>query len=211
MPHLTQHRARTLSIESIPFPDSPAARAALAIASEFHSDALLNHCIRSYIWGAAFALINDKPFDVELLYVSSLLHDLGLEPEFDSHTLDFERSSGAVARVFGAAAGWTPERSTRASDVIVAHMAPDLPPIDVDPEGHLLSIATSLDISGSADHLWPLELRKEVVGRYPRLALASEFSACFADQAARKPASTAAGLVAEGIGDRIAANPLDAF
>ncbi len=202
---------RVLGIDSIPIPDSVAARAALAVATEFHTEALLNHCIRSYLWGAAFALVNDAPFDAELLYVSSLLHDLGLVPEFDSHSLDFERSSAAVARVFGAAAGWPRERSERASDVIVAHMALDLVPFDVDPEGHLLSIATSLDISGSESDLWPLELQKEVVGRYPRLSLATEFSECFTDQAERKPASTAAALVVEGIHDQIARNPLDTY
>lgn len=200
-----------MNIDDITIPDSSAARAALEVATEFHTAALLNHCIRSYVWGAAFAMLNEGGFDAELLYVSSLLHDIGLVEEFDSHTADFERSSAAVARVFGTAAGWSVERRNRASEVIVVHMAEDLVPFEQDPEGHLLSIATSLDISGSGSDLWPLQFRKDVVARYPRHGLASEFLQCFADQAARKPTSPAGILMAEGIGPRIQNNALDSY
>jgi hypothetical protein len=200
-----------MTMDDITIPDSRASRAALDVATEFHTPALLNHCIRSYIWGAAFAENNGVGFDPELLYVSSMLHDLGLVEEFDSHSADFERSSGAVARVFGAAAGWPVERRNRASDIIVVHMAADLVSIDDDPEGHLLSIATTLDISGGDSDLWPLEFRRSVVARYPRHNLASEFLECFTSQAARKPHSPAGVLMAEGIGERIQSNALDTF
>ncbi len=200
-----------MNIDHITIPDSAAARAAHDVAAEFHTPALLNHCIRSYIWGAAFAESNGVSFDPELLYVSSLLHDLGLVDEFDSHSLDFERSSGAVARVFGAAAGWPVERRNRSSEIIVVHMAADLVAIEDDPEGHLLSIATSLDISGSESELWPLDFQRDVVARYPRHTLATEFLACFTAQAARKPHSPAGILMAEGIGERIQSNALDTF
>jgi hypothetical protein len=200
-----------MNIDDITIPDSNAARAALEVATEFHTPALLNHCIRSYVWGAAFAMLNGRGFDAELLYVSSLLHDIGLVDEFDSHTSDFERSSAAVARVFGAAAGWPVERRERASEIIVVHMTEDLVPFEQDPEGYLLSIATSLDISGSESDLWPLQFRKEVVARYPRHALASEFLLCFAGQAARKPTSPAGVLMAEGFGPLIQSNALDSY
>jgi hypothetical protein len=52
-------------------------------------------------------------FDPELLYVASLFHDFGLVPEFDSHTISFEKAGGHVARVFAAGAGWTTPLSGR--------------------------------------------------------------------------------------------------
>ena len=55
----------------------------------------------------------------ELLYLSSMLHDLGLVKEFDSHQVPFEEAGGHVAWVFGAGAGWSVERSRRAAQVIV--------------------------------------------------------------------------------------------
>jgi hypothetical protein len=46
-------------------------------------------------------------------------------------------------------------------------------------------------------------------GRAYLWAAAGEFVACFREQAARKPASRAAQLVASGLAARVAANPLD--
>jgi hypothetical protein len=81
--------------------------------------------------------------------------------------------------------------------------------VEDDPEGFLLEIATGLDISGGNPHWWPAALRVEVVGAFPRLGLAEEFTACFAAESARKPQSSAAGAMAHGIAERIAANTLD--
>jgi hypothetical protein len=44
---------------------------------------------------------------------------------------------------------------------------------------------------------------------FPRAGLAQEFTACFADQAARKPAGTAAAAMRSGLAERIVINPLD--
>jgi predicted butyrate kinase (DUF1464 family) len=44
----------------------------------------------------------------------------------------------------------------------------------------------------------------------PRLALRDEFVRCFEDQARRKPESSAAAAIANGIAGRLAANVLDA-
>jgi hypothetical protein len=81
--------------------------------------------------------------------------------------------------------------------------------VDLDPEGHLLELATGLDISGRNPGDWPAELRLEVVATYPRLGLAEEFTRCFRDQAERKPTSSPVDALRSGMADRIAANPLD--
>ena len=36
------------------FPQTPTATAALAVATRFYSPALLNHSVRSYLWGAMY-------------------------------------------------------------------------------------------------------------------------------------------------------------
>ncbi|MEV4873634.1 HD domain-containing protein [Streptomyces syringium] len=198
-----------MKINELVIPDSSACSAALEVATAYCSPALLNHSIRSYLWAAAHAKASDITFDAELLYVSALLHDLGLVAEFDSHTVPFEEAGGHVAWVFGAAAGWPVERRVRASEVIVRHMG-DGVDVAEDPEGHLLAYSTSVDISGRGADALPAELRAEVLARYPRLGLAEEFTACFRDQADRKPESSAAAAVRGGIATRIAANPLDA-
>lgn len=57
-------------------------------------------------------------------------------PAFDSATTPFEEAGRAVARVFGAGAGWNAGRRRRAAEVIVTHTAPVVD-VAADPEGHL--------------------------------------------------------------------------
>ncbi|MHB8538096.1 MAG: HD domain-containing protein [Candidatus Dormibacteria bacterium] len=168
----------------------------------------MNHCLRSYVWGAAYARQRRIDFDAELLYVAAMLHDIGLVPEFDSHTVPFEDAGGHVAWVFAAGAGWPEGRRTRAAEVIVRHMRGT--ELSKDVEGYLLAIATSLDISGRNPDWWAEPLRLEVVRRLPRVTLREEFIRCFEDQATRKPQSAASAAVASGIAGRLAANVLDA-
>ena len=189
-------------------PDSAAAGAALEVATAYCSPALLHHSVRSYHWAAEFAGQQRVTVDHELLYVAAVLHDLGLVDPFDSHRLDFAEAGGHVAWVFAAAAGWPRPRRDRVAGVIVAHMADAVDPA-ADPEGFALEAATAYDISGR-DIGIPADLRDAVLAAHPRGRLAAEFTACFADQAARKPASTAAAAVRTGIAERIARNPLDA-
>ncbi len=193
----------------VTLPDAAVCHAAIEVVKEYSSPALVNHCLRSYIWGASYAQRNDIAFDAELLFVAAMLHDIGLEQEFDSHTVPFEEAGGHVAWVFGAGAGWPVERRRRVAEVIVRHMWSSVDAA-ADPEGYLLEIATGLDISGRHPEWWPEALRSDVVAEIPRLGLREEFLRCFQDQARRKPASTAAQAVASGIAGRLAANVLDA-
>ena len=96
------------------FPQTPAAAAALSVATRFYSPALLNHCVRSYLWGAAYAGAHGIAFDDELYYVSAMLHDIALTDPFDSHKIPFEEAGGDLAWVFGVATGWSADRAARA-------------------------------------------------------------------------------------------------
>jgi hypothetical protein len=190
------------------FPQTAACSAALSVATRFHSPALLNHCIRSYLWGTMYATAHDITFDDELLYVSAMLHDIGLTDPFDSHRMAFEEAGGDLAWVFAVAAGWPADRAARATDVIVLHMREDVSAV-ADPESHILQVATSWDVVGRRPEEFPTELRAEILARYPRQGFGSEFLACFEDQAKRKPSSAAAASVANNGAERIRANPLE--
>jgi hypothetical protein len=190
------------------FPQTPAAAAALSVATRFYSPALLNHCVRSYLWGAAYAGAHGIAFDDELYYVSALLHDIALTDPFDSHKIPFEEAGGDLAWVFGVASGWPADRAARAAEIIVLHMRDDVPPT-VDPESHLLQVATGWDVVGRRPDEFAPETRTEILGRYPRVGFGAEFVACFQDQAKRKPGSAAAASIANNGAQRIAANPLD--
>lgn len=190
------------------FPQTHAASAALSVATRYYTTSLLNHCVRSYLWGTTYAVAHDISFDDELYYVSSMLHDIALTEPFDSHRMAFESAGGELARVFATAAGWTAARAGRAAEIIVLHMRDDVSP-DHDSESHLLQVATSWDVVGRRPEEFPPHVRDEVLSRYPRLNFGTEFAACFEDQAVRKPSSAAWASIANNGVDRIFANPLD--
>ena len=190
------------------FPQTPAATAALSVADRFYSPALLNHCVRSYLWGAMYGAAHGIAFDDELLYVSAMLHDIALTESFDSHRVPFEVAGGDLAWVFGVAAGWPADRAARAMEIIVLHMRDDVSST-ADPESHLLQVATSWDVVGRRPEEFPAEARAEILARYPRKGFGAEFVACFEDQAQRKPGSAAAASIANDGARRIRANPLD--
>ena len=197
-----------MRLDDIPLPQTAAAQAALEVVREYSSPSLVNHCLRSYIWAVAYGAEHELAVDTELLYVSAMLHDIGLTGAFDNVTEPFEDAGANVAWVFGAGAGWPAQRRVRAGEVIIRHMWDEVDPA-VDPEGHLLCIATGLDISGRNPQWWSADLRREVVAAFPRLTLGEEFTGCFEAQASRKPESTAAASVASGLAKRLVANVLD--
>ena len=90
------------------------------------------------------------------------------------------------------------------------HMRDDVPAA-VDPESHILQVATSWEVVGRRLEEFPPEARAEMLARYPRQGFGREFLACFEIQARRKPDSAAAASVAKDAAGRIAANPLEGY
>ena len=174
-------------VSDVPRPTSTVAQAAYEVCATYSSPALLNHCRRSYVWAAALGDERGIGYDAELLYVSAMLHDIGLVEAFDNATLAFEDAGGHVAWVFGGSrlAGAAAPACTRGDRAATCGTVY----VEADPEGYLLEVATGLDISGRNPQWWPDELRADVVDQIPRLGLAAEFTACFAGQAQRKPSS----------------------
>ena len=78
-----------------------------------------------------------------------------------------------------------------------------------DVEGHLLEVATGIDISGRGLDLIPTNLQADVVTAWPRMDLAAEFSECLRVQGERKPTSRAADLTRGGLADALRDHPLE--
>lgn len=198
-----------MKLAEIHQPQTPAARAARELAAEYHSEAMLNHTMRSWLWAEGIAAERSLPgVDHELLYVAALLHDLGTVPEFDNHTLSYEEAAGHVGKALTAGAGWESARRERVAEVIIRHNWASVDP-EFDLEGHLLELATGLDITGANIEALPQAFLNEVIETYPRGSLADEFSACVTDQARRKPATAAGRLVNNGLVERMRRHPLE--
>jgi hypothetical protein len=186
-----------IDVDALIAPPTPVAASALEVARAFSTPDLVRHCLRSWVWAAALGDALGMPYDRELLYVAAMLHDLGVTESFDAVAVPFEAAGGAAGWAFAAGAGWPTARRERVREVIERHMWTSVDP-DEDPEGHLLEVATSLDVSGVAPERWDAELLARVTERLPRGGFSPAFAAAIHAQAGRKPASAAARLDASG-------------
>lgn len=184
-------------IDELLRPPSAAAALALQVAEQWCSPAVLRHSMRSWVWARSLADAEGLDYDAELLFVAAALHDIGVAEPFDAHRTPFEGAGGAAAWVFAAGAGWPTERRIRLQEVIERHMWVEVDPT-LDAEGHLLEVATSLDVAGAGSSRWDAQLLRVVMARLPRADFAAEFDAAIRDQAERKPASAAARLARSG-------------
>ena len=197
----------TLTAIGIPVPDSAFTRAARQLIADVAPPFLVNHSVRAYAWAVELARHDELRFDQEILYVSALLHDIGLVPAFDLGGC-FERDGAIEAERFSLEHGRTPAVARAIYDVIDLHMLPEAPPGSTN-EVVLLNDSTGTDVSGYRF----TDVRTDAVGpilaAYPRLDFKRDFAAAFRDQASRKPTCRVAEMVRTGKLDAIANAPFD--
>jgi len=188
-------------------PDTALARDARDLIAEVAEPYLVNHSVRSYAWAVALAEHDGVAFDVEILYVAAVLHDIGLVPAYDVGGC-FERDGAVAAREFVLGHGGPLDRAARIHDVIVRHMIAAQPP-DATPEDILLDQSTGTDVTGFRLGDVPSGTVASVLAAYPRLGFKARFGAAFEDQAARKPDCRVGEMVRTGKLAAIAGAPFD--
>ncbi len=191
----------------MPVPDSALARRARELIADVAAPFLVNHSVRTYAWAVELAWHDRLQFDPEILYVSAMLHDIGLVPAYDlggCYEVD-----GAIAAVRLAGEAGQPEARARAIyDVIALHNLETLPP-DSASEVKLLWDAAGVDVTGDRFTDVRAAIIPGLLAAYPRVDFKREFTARFVDQASRKPTCPAAEMVATGMLEEIAQAPFD--
>jgi pimeloyl-ACP methyl ester carboxylesterase len=187
-------------------PDSELAREAYELAAESYSSNLLGHCLRSWWLADLFAQRDDITYDAELLYVSSLLHDLALTGEPTGHCFAVDGGRSARDRVL--LWGGAEQTAERVEEAIMLHMNIHVP-LRFGAEAYLLHAATHLDVAGTRMRDIPIEQLREVVARYPRDGFAGEFGSLMRSQAAAAPRSRAALAWRSGLAIPLRHNRLD--
>jgi hypothetical protein len=191
----------------MPVPDSTLARRARELITDASAPALVNHSVRCYAWAVELARHDGLQFDPEILYVASMLHDIGLVPPYDvggCYEVDGGNAAERLARETGA-----PEDLARAIyDVIALHNDEVLPHGAV-AEVVLLWDSAGTDVTGNRyDDVRPAII-PELLGAYPRLDFKRAFTALLVDQASRKPKCPAVEMIAAGILEEIAQAPFE--
>src|SRR5206468_12190143 len=83
----------------MPVPDSALAHRARELIDDVEPPFLVNHSVRAYAWAVELAWHDELRFDAEILYVSAMLHDIGLVPAYDLGGC-FELDSAIAAEQF---------------------------------------------------------------------------------------------------------------
>jgi hypothetical protein len=109
-------------------------------------DYLLAHSIRSYCWGAAIGAGESWTFDRQILWIASLMHDIGLT-RIPRNTMCFEVEGAEIARRFLERRGLSAAAADRVAIAIILHMRPSVT-LDDGVEAVLLDRATGLDVRG---------------------------------------------------------------
>ncbi|MET7339401.1 cyanamide hydratase [Nonomuraea sp. NPDC005650] len=91
------------------FPQTPAAAAALSVARRFYSPVLLNHCVRSYLWGAMYGAAHrtvagwptERAARAEKIIVLHMREDVSAATDPEAHLLQVASSWEVVGRHAG--------------------------------------------------------------------------------------------------------------
>lgn len=204
------NRLRHVDLQAIRLPDSRIAVSASELAGAVSEPWLFNHCMRTYLWGALLAQVNDIKFDEELFFTASVLHDLGLTSTHlcqDSSCSCFAVAGARAARRFASAQGWSNQRCDQLAEAISLHLNVRVG-LNHGAEAHLLNAGAALDVIGARVRQLGTDDVTRVLDAYPRLSFKTDMAKALKGQASARPTSRAAFLVRLGLIGLLRAAPL---
>jgi len=176
-------------IAGIKIPDSQLAKDAADILLEHGNDLLWNHSNRVFLFGAINGKNAKQNYDLELLYVSALFHDLGLTKKFSSPNLRFEVDGANAARSFLQHYQIPNESIRLVWDAIALHTTPGVAE-HKESEVALLFSGVGLDVMGDGFDQFPAESREEIIKAFPRGDFKKKIIPAFYDGFKDKPETT---------------------
>jgi HD domain len=192
----------TTTLEGITIPDSKLAREVTELIRDTESPLLFNHSTRVYCWGALAGKHRNLTFDLELLYVGAMFHDIGLTSRYRNSTERFEVDGANAARDF--------LRSHRISQAdidtvwtaIALHTTPGIPPL-MHPVIALVTAGVEMDVLGWGYDGFSDAERASVTASYPRAThFKEEIIQAFYDGMKHRPASTFGTVNSDVIADK---------
>ena len=177
------------TIAGIKIPDSRLAKDAADILREYGNDLLWNHSNRVFLFGAVNGEKAKQNYDLELLYISALFHDLGLTKKYSSADLRFEVDGANAARSFLQQYKIPNDSIQLVWDAIALHTTPGVAE-HKESEVALLFHGVSLDVMGDGFEQFPEDLREDIIKAFPRNNFKKEIIPAFYDGFKHKPETT---------------------
>jgi hypothetical protein len=178
----------TRPLAGVQVPDSPVISLAIEYAREHSEPYLFNHVMRSWLFAESLAQLNRVEYDAEVLAIATLLHDLGLSPEFDG-PLRFEVETANAARRFAQRAGLDARRAQLIWDGAALNSTPSIA-LYKETEVRLCTLGIGLDWGGFGYESLTRTQIDAIVDAYPRLRMKQEFTRAVCRVCESRPATT---------------------
>ena len=176
-------RTDTAMITDITPPRTALARQVEEYARRISSDVLFNHSLRSYWFAELFAQQEGITIDSELVFLSAVLHDIGLTAQVIG-THRFEIEGASAARAFLLERGVPNERAQLVWDNIALHTW-DINEFRGD-NSRIMQRGLAYDVTGLPDAALDPGDVAEVLRRYPRAKFKTAFDAILREEIDRK-------------------------
>ena len=154
-------------IAGITIPDSSIANQATALLLEHGTEFIYNHSLRVFLFASLNGQRQQLKYDPELLYVSSVFHDLGLTKKYSSADLRFEVDGANAARDFLKSHGLPKESIQLVWDTIALHTTIGVAE-HKEPEVAMMYSGVGLDVMGDGYDQLTEANRLEIIGAFPR-------------------------------------------
>jgi HD domain len=166
-------------------PDTPLAREAGTLLDAECDRELAGHCRRSYQFAALIARAEAVEVDEEVLYLGTLLHDLGLARRHDGPER-FDVRGANIVRELLLDHGMERARAENVWDVIALHAAGAIAQ-HKSPETRIANRGISVDIRGAGADVLPADAVRAVLDEWPRQDFPSAFTRLLVDEVRAHP------------------------
>lgn len=183
-------------------PDSPLCSAAAELARRVSPTFLFHHVMRSWVYAAWLGEHRGLPYDPELLYVATVLHDLGLT-RLAPVQGRFEVEGADAAKEFLARQGMAERSIEIVWDAIALHTTAEIP-LRKAPEIALCHLGIAHDLRALPDFASSGALRERALAAYPRLDLSEGLLGTLVRLYHTNPAAAASHAVADACERRVA-------
>ena len=167
-------------------PDSELCQRATALVAELSPPFLFNHCARSFLFGDAIGKRDGLKYDCELLYLSAILHDLGLTDAYVGGDQRFEVEGADRARAFLVEHGLHEVKADVVWDAIALNTSFGIA-LRKGPETALTHLGVTADFLGTRLADLSSETVAQIVREYPRPDFISLATNLLVRCARRKP------------------------
>jgi HD domain-containing protein len=176
-------------IAGIEIPDSAAAAAATRFAREHSSPLIYDHSRRVYLFGSMRAHDLGLEPDPELLYVASMMHDVGLSTPFSETEQRFELDGADQARRLLEQHGFERPEADIVWTAIALHTTPGVP-VRMGAEVAATQLGVLVDAVGLGLEELDRERVAAITAAHPRGDFKNGFLEAFVDGLAHRPDTT---------------------